>query len=345
MTLTPIACSFEIGKLDVNGRIQLTPYGRFFASDGRDDKGGWYVDDSNGYLLADELNTRQVEPMVDYEHKTLRAKEFGEENPASGWIKKVEYISGQGLFADVKWTDKAREQIKSGEYKYLSPLFLADSEGKVVKIVNAALTNTPACHEIAEVYALSADFHSQTGNNNQMLAILQQLFGTPNATEAEMKEKLTALSASKGDSKVALSAVYDELKSKDTQMVALSAKVDNPDPAKYVALSELQTVQSELNQVKAQMNADKAAALIETALSEGKLLPAQKAWAEELAKTNLTALSDYLKTVTPNPALGGMQSQDKPTEQTVALSEAERAAVKMLGMSEEEFIKVHKETK
>lgn len=345
MKLTPIACSFEIALDEVNGRIHLTPYGRFYPADGRDEQGGWYVDDSNGYLLADELNARKVDAMIDYEHKTLRAQEFAEPNPAAGWFKKTEYISGQGLFVDVKWTDKAREQIKSGEYRYISPLFLADGSGRVVKIVNAALTNTPACHEIAEAYALSSDFIQYQEANYPMLKLLQQLFDAPNATEAEMVAKLTALSAAKGDSKVALSAVYDELKSQDAKVVSLSAQVNNPDPTKYVALAQMQAVQAELNKERAERNAEKANALITTALSEGKLLPAQKEWAENLAKTDLNALSAYLGTVTANPALGGNQAQGKPSDKTVALSAEEVAAARMLGMTEAEFIAAHKENK
>ncbi|AUI65204.1 MULTISPECIES: phage protease [Glaesserella] len=340
MTLTPIALSFELTE-GVNGRVQLTPYGRFFASDGREDTGGWYVDDSNGYFLADELNNRKVEAMFDYEHKTLRAKEFAEPNPAAGWFKNTEYISGKGLFVDVQWTDKAREQIKSGEYRYLSPLFVADAQGKVVKIVNAALTNTPACHEIAEVYALSADFiQLQKEGNSPMLKLLQQLFDAPNATEAEITEKLNALSAAKTESQVALSAVYDELKTQKTQVVALNAQVKNPDPTKYVALSQMQAVQAELNKERAERNAEKAEALITTALSQGKLLPAQKEWAENLAKADLNALSAYLNATPANPALGGNQSQEQPKGGVVALSAEEKEAARIMGKSEADYIKI-----
>lgn len=343
MKLTPIACSFEIALDEVNGRIHLTPYGRFYPADGRDEQGGWYVDDTNGYLLADELNARKVDAMIDYEHKTLRAQEFAEPNPAAGWFKKTEYISGQGLFVDVKWTDKAREQIKSGEYRYISPLFLADSSGRVVKIVNAALTNTPACHEIAEAYALSSDFIQYQEANYPMLKLLQQLFDAPNATEAEMVAKLTALSAAKGDSKVALSAVYDELKSQDAKVVSLSAQVNNPDPTKYVALAQMQAVQAELNKERAERNAEKANALITTALSEGKLLPAQKEWAENLAKTDLNALSAYLNATPVNPAFGENQSKAEPKGNVVSLSADEKEAARIMGKTEAEYIEIKKQ--
>lgn len=343
MTINPIACSFKLAE--ANGHIQLFPFGRFYPADGRaEGVGGWYVDDSNGYALAESINQLGIDLMIDYEHQTLYLEKNGQGNPAAGWIKQVEYRPNEGLFATVAWTDKAASQIKAGEYRYISPLFIPDSSGRVVQVLNAALTNRPALHNLAEAFALSKTFNQQQGQ--PMLKLLQQLFDAPNASEAEMIEKLTALSAAKGDSKVALSAVYDELKTQTAQAVALSAQVANPDPTKFVALSQMQAVQTELNTLKAQQAKEKADTLIAQALSDGRLLPAQKEWAENLAQTNLVALSDYLATVTPNAALsGGMQAKDAPTDNAVALSAEELAAAKMLGMSEAEFISAHKTEK
>ncbi len=346
MTKSPIACSFKLSE--ANGHIQLFPFGRFYPADGRaDGAGGWYVDDSNGYALADSINALDIDLMIDYEHQTLYLEKNGQGNPAAGWIKQVEYRPNEGLFAEVAWTDKAASQIKAGEYRYISPLFIPDSNGRVVQVLNAALTNRPALHNLAEAFALSQQFKQFNQPEGQpMLKLLQQLFDAPNATEVEITEKLTALSAAKGDTKVALSAVYDELKTQTAQAVALSAQVANPDPTKFVALSQMQAVQTELNALKAQHAKEKADSLITQALSDGRLLPAQKAWAENLAQTNFVALSDYLATVTPNAALsGGMQAKDAPTENVVALSAEELAAAKMLGMSEAEFITAHKTQK
>lgn len=341
MTINPIACSFKLAE--ANGHIQLFPFGRFYPADGRaEGMGGWYVDDSNGYALAESINQLGIDLMIDYEHQTLYLEKNGQGNPAAGWIKQVEYRPNEGLFATVAWTDKAASQIKAGEYRYISPLFIPDSDGRVVQVLNAALTNRPALHNLAEAFALSQIFNQQQGQ--PMLKLLQQLFDAPNASEAEMMEKLTALSAAKGDSKVALSAVYDELKTQTAQAVALSAQVANPDPTKFVALSQMQAVQTELNTLKAQQAKEKADTLITQALSDGRLLPAQKEWAENLAQTNLVALSDYLATVTPNAALsGGMQAKDKPEGGAVALSADEKEAARIMGKTEAEYSEIKKQ--
>lgn len=344
--LNPIALSFKL-EAEANGRIQLFPFGWFSPQDGRG--GRWYVGDSNGQQLADEINNLDIELMIDYEHQTLYIAENGGGNPAAGWITRAEYISGKGLYADVRWTPKATQQIKDGEYRYISPLFLTDEHGIVIKVLNAALTNRPALHNLDEAVAMSNQFSKfliDTGEKKEMKEILIKLFGlSAQATDDEITTKLTALSAAKGDSQVALSDVYAELAKEHGQVVALTAKVNNPDPAKFVALSDLQAVQTELNQIKQQMNDKERDALIQTALSDGRLLPAQKAWAEKLGKENLVALSDYLATVSPNPALAGTQSGGKdPNEQTqqVALSAAEVATAKALGLTAEQYIDSYK---
>lgn len=344
--LNPIALSFKLNQ-EANGRIQLFPFGWFEAQDGRG--GRWYVGDENGYALADDINNTAIDLMIDYEHQTLYIAENGKGNPAAGWITKAEYISGEGLFADVKWTPQATQEIKDGVYRYLSPLFLTDCSGMVIKVLNAALTNRPALHNLQEVVAMSsqfAKFLTPEEENPKMKELLIKLFAlSANATDEQITEKLTALEKAKGDSPVALSDVYTELAKEKSQVVALSAKVNHPDPAKFVALSDLQAVQTELNGLKQQINDKERDALIQTALSDGRLLPAQKAWAEKLGKQDLVALSDFLKTVTPNPALASTQSggedPNKGTEK-VALSAAEIAAAKSLGLSEAAYIEKYK---
>ncbi|MDW0723718.1 phage protease [Mannheimia haemolytica] len=313
--LNPIALSFKLNQ-EANGRIQLLPFGWFEAQDGRG--GRWYVGDENGYALADDINNTAIDLMIDYEHQTLYIQDNGKGNPAAGWITKAEYISGEGLFADVKWTPQATQEIKDGVYRYLSPLFLTDGSGMVIKVLNAALTNRPALHNLQEVIAMSsrfAPFLTPKEENPKMKELLIKLFAlSANATDEQITEKLIALEKAKGDSPV--------------------------------ALSDLQAVQTELNGLKQQINDKERDALIQTALSDGRLLPAQKEWAEKLGKQDLVALSDFLKTVTPNPALAGTQSggedPNKGTEK-VALSSAEIATAKTLGLTPDEFAQKYKE--
>ena len=67
-------------------------------------------------------------------------------------------------------------------------------------------------------------------------------------------------------------------------------------------------LRSELATLTADLNARKIAELIDPALADGRLLPAQEAWARDLGTSNLAALTTYLQTAQPIAALTGTQT-------------------------------------
>ena len=349
MKLTLAACSFEIDKAKY-GRIQLLPYGKFRATDGRPtDVEAWYVTDTNGADVV-ALAVSQKNPLpIDYEHQTLHSQQNGKEAPSAGWMEYL-YFNPQGIFADVRWTDKAAEYIKNGEYRYISAVFAYDTNGYVRKIFHAALTNNPALDGMDEVMvAASVQLLNQQKEKPEMdkklVEALCALFALKaDASEAEITEKVTALSAAKGDSQVSLLSVYAKLAEKEQSVAALTAQVGKPDPAKFVPVEQVAALQADFNKLKSSIDNDKKSALIEAALSQGKLAPALKEWAASLSIENLTG---YLDKATPIAALaGGHQANEDPNKgNVVALSAAEQAAARALGMTEAEFIKEHKEQK
>jgi phage I-like protein len=125
---------------------------------------------------------------------------------------------------------------------------------------------------------------------------------------------------------------------------ALRAKADAtaPDPAQYVAMTTFETVKTELAALKTQVQAGEVAALVEQGLADGKLLPAQKAWATELGQKDVAALKSYLTATTPIAALKGTQTQGKPPEDggdNAPLSEPELAVCRATGITPEDFKK------
>ena len=349
MKLILAACSFEIDKAKY-GRIQLLPYGKFRATDGRPtDVEAWYVTDTNGADVVALANSQKNPLPIDYEHQTLHSQQNGKEAPSAGWMEYL-YFNPQGIFADVRWTDKAAEYIKNGEYRYISAVFAYDTNGYVRKIFHAALTNNPALDGMDEVMvAASVQLLNQQKEKPEMdkklVEALCELFALKaDASEAEITEKVTALSAAKGDSQVSLLSVYAKLAEKEQSVAALTAQVGKPDPAKFVPVEQVAALQADFNKLKSSIDNDKKSALIEAALSQGKLAPALKEWAASLSIENLTG---YLDKATPIAALaGGHQANEDPNKgNVVALSAAEQAAARALGMTEAEFIKEHKEQK
>lgn len=350
MKLTVAACSFEIDKAKY-GRIQLLPYGKFRATDGRPtDVEAWYVTDTNGADVVALANSQKNPLPIDYEHQILHSQQNGKEAPSAGWMEYL-YFNPQGIFADVRWTDKAAEYIKNGEYRYISAVFAYDTNGYVRKIFHAALTNNPALDGMDEVMvAASVQLLNQQKEKPEMdkklVEALCALFALKaDASEAEITEKVTALSAAKGDSQVAVLDVYTKLAEKEQSVAALTAQVGKPDPAKFVPVEQVVALQADFNALKTSVEADKKEALITAALSQGKLAPALKDWAQSLS---VEALSAYLEKAPAMAALSGEpQAKADPDQNVVALSAEQQAAAKMLGISEVEYIEkyTHKETK
>ncbi|MDE5603092.1 MAG: phage protease [Helicobacter sp.] len=104
--------------------------------------------------IKKNFEERKNDCVIDYEHASIN----GGINPAAGWIKSLE-VRENALFAKISWNDKAKEFIKNGEYKYLSPTFnmhyknpkTGKDEG--VSLHSAALTNTPFLDSLGEVKA------------------------------------------------------------------------------------------------------------------------------------------------------------------------------------------------
>ena len=348
MKLTVAACSFEIDKAKY-GRIQLLPYGKFRATDGRPtDVEAWYVTDTNGADVVALANSQKNPLPIDYEHQILHSQQNGKEAPSAGWMEYL-YFNPQGIFADVRWTDKAAEYIKNGEYRYISAVFAYDTNGYVRKIFHAALTNNPALDGMDEVMvAASVQLLNQQKEKPEMdkelVEALCALFALKaDASEAEITEKVTALSAAKGDSQVAVLDVYAKLAEKEQSIAALTAQVGKPDPAKFVPVEQVVALQADFNALKTSVEADKKEALITAALSQGKLAPTLKDWAQSLS---VEALSAYLEKAPAMAALSGKpQAKGDPEQKVAALSAAEQAAARALGMTEAEFMAEHKEQK
>lgn len=343
----------ELSSQSPSGRIQLLPDGCFrTAADGRpNDVPHWILDKTNGFAVASQANATENELVIDYEHQTINTAENGRPAPAAGWIKHVEYIPGKGLFADVEWTDNAASMIAAREYRYVSAVFTYDNNGYVLRLLHAAITNFPALDGLNELLVACSQFFTtqkDASNMNEIIKLLRQAFKMPDATEQQLQTALTELVKTQ-PADVALSAAFTKLAEQNNKIVALSAQLNNPDPAKLVSVETMQELQKQVVALTAQLNTNQASQVIENALANGQLLPAQKQWATDLAATpdGLAKLTAYLDTMPAIAALSGKSGQQSAanagTEKVAALTENEKAAAKALGYSEAEYRDLMKE--
>jgi phage I-like protein len=310
------ALTFEIS--DRTGKtIQLLPAGRFSSVDGRPASIAackeWVCGPEQASAIVKLAAQRQGRMVIDYEHQTLNAPTNGQKAPAAGWFKNLEWRDGEGLFAtDVEWTPAAAREIGNHEYLYISPVFEFNARtGEVQRMRMAALTNDPGLDGMQAV-ALSARFSSffPTTQELQMNELLQALL-TALGLDAQTPEDqvLTALNAHLAKAKSDASqvtALTAEKAETGKRIAALTAAV--PDPSKYVALSVVDDLRSQLAKLTAQHTDREIDELVRAALSDGRVLPAMEGWARDLGQSNLAALRAYVDKAPKIAALSGSQT-------------------------------------
>ncbi|MCH8500157.1 MAG: phage protease [Marinobacter sp.] len=321
------ACAARLRK--PGSEIQLLPAGVFSARDGRPAGiKGWRLDAEVAARLIARAQARQTPFVVDYEHQTLYAETSGTAAPAAAWFHTLEWREGDGLYAvDVEWTAKASAMIEADEYRYLSPVFSFDKHtGEVTELLMAAITNNPAIDGIGDVAA--ARFLTQ-----------QHEEATP--VDEETLELLgLAKDATPEQIRAAIKAQKDKADDAETAVAALRANSANPDPAKFVPVSALQAVQTQVAALSAQIQTGEVDGLIAKGLEDGRLLPALEEWARELGTKDVTALRSYLSSAQPIAALTAQQTTGKTvTVGDHKLTEEELAVCRLMNQTPEEFLK------
>lgn len=130
---------------------------RIFAFGTTETENGAYVFDKEAAeaVLADRAR-RGIDTSLDYEHASLKDPPPPEGAPAAGWYDLE--LREDGLWAtNVRWTPRALEYLKNGEYRYTSPAFYIDKKTRrVTKFINIALTNDPAHRDQEPLVAAKA---------------------------------------------------------------------------------------------------------------------------------------------------------------------------------------------
>lgn len=346
---------------DAAGLAQLLPFGTFAARDGRPGNLAgapnkhWEVTNEQGLMLAAAMNTiaAQTPIVIDYEHQTLLSATNGQPAPAAGWIKRVEWQAGKGLFASVEWTAKARALIDGGEYKFISPVITWDKTGAVTGVLNAALVNYPALLGMEPVVAqLSAAFpaphtpdHPEQPPMNE--ALLKALGLPATATEADVLAAITALKTQPSTLPAALSAALG-LQGAPTEAAALAAvtalKTANAatDNATVLAMTALQSQVAALSAVHTDNTVTK---VVDDAITAHKLVPAQRDWALGWGKRDLAALQGFIAGAPVIAGLGGQTGGDGGDGgSTAALSGIESRMARSFGLTDEQFLAAKKTT-
>lgn len=154
---TPMAMlSLSLGE----DRTVPTEFRIFAAGANPSDKGTFVFDETAALAVMKAYAAKSVPLTMDYEHMALSDPPVPAPAAASEWTPEVR--NGELWATNVKWTDKARAMLAAGEYRLFSPAFFHDPKTmRVLRIINVALTNTPALNGIAPLVAASTDHHQE----------------------------------------------------------------------------------------------------------------------------------------------------------------------------------------
>lgn len=315
--------------------VQLLPLGKVTPVDGR---GPWRVTDPAGVVAA-SLDAGRELP-IDYEHQTQLSEQNGQPAPAAGWIKELQ-VRRDGIYGRVEWTEKAKAHIEAREYRFLSPVFIFDTETReVLRIQMAALTNTPAL-------TMTALAKREEGMD-ELLKQLRALLGLDKDANAEAVCSAvgdlakTAKAATGTDTALATiakalgcpdGATAEAVATAATQSKA-AADANEPDPAKFVKVEDYNTLAAEVATLKQDGATRRATAAVDGAVQAGKLLPAQREWAMAYAERDLEGFEAF---VAKQPQIvkpgGGAPQGDPPA--SVGGSDEDAAICRNLGISAE----------
>lgn len=353
-----------------DGWRQVLPAGYFRAVDGRpfepELKKGWFLNKEIAERLINQVKAKQ-KVMVDYEHAYLHALQQAEKGEkvdpviASGWIHEtdIKWHDKDGLLIKPRWTKKAKQHIDEGELADLSALFTYDVKtGEPLNFLNVALTNDPALvlNELTNYAALSKfaalsqsdpqnPQSTKTGDNSMNEYLLKLLA----ALGLEATEENIAEVADQAVNKI--KELLEKETTSEEAIADLKARVKTgakPDPLIYVERKLLDEAQSQIAALSKTSSASKVESLIAKGKKEGRVMASEVENLKEIATIHgIAALSKVINARAPIAALSSEESQvgDDVVDAAVdavknTLTEEEKEAARMLGISDEEYLKM-----
>lgn len=262
--------------------------------------GNFMVDSESFNLTAKEFDTHGTDLPIDYEHQTL-GKQWSSPSgkaPAAGWIRALRYEPGRGIVGQVAWTEEAKAEIRAGKYRYLSPVVIVrKSDGKMVALHSAALTNKPA---ILDMEKVAARDDTLLGESTMDLKELRAALTAAGVTLDEAADDTAVLTAAKAFVENSAKKISDAVASADA-LGKLAAKVGASDARFETIVAKLEPLLTDripmaeytrlAEQVKALQKTEEdrlTERLVAKAIDDGLLNPhnaEQMAWAKDYARS------------------------------------------------------------
>jgi len=236
--------------------------------------------------IVQNFRKRPKEIVIDYDHASLYSAGGGQPVPASGWITSIEDEpdSSGVLWGLVNWTDKARQLIAAKEYKYLSPVIdwaardNRTGQQQGASITSAALTNQP----ILDMPGIAlSDGWAETNRRKSMvtkLVLADRAACTARVVDEDGTERVLGIEGLAPEPKVLTLAHVKR---------TADGRLD------FDAIPQDALVAGEV------LLARRAQELLDAAVHDGRITPAQRPHFEKLALSDVAAFADLAKSLKP----------------------------------------------
>jgi phage I-like protein len=236
-------------------------------------KGPVLFDEQSAESAMAAWQRQGVDLMIDLEHLSLDGDTRHYDPDARGWAK-LALRSGELWAVDVKWTPDGERRLTERRQRYISPAFITDKDGRVLSVVNVAITALPATHHAQPLIAASRSYQMmdaetiksaieafKSGNGDAAMAILEELVAGLAAEGAGAPADETE-AAPDAEEAFAESADPEE---KDEEEMTLSEKEeDKPETETRAVLRMFQEMSARLRALESEREVERRNALLAT---------------------------------------------------------------------------------
>lgn len=245
---------------------------RLFASGANQTAKGVFVFDARAAeLVAEAYRAHGVELCLDYDHRTFDVSGPPESGKAAGWFA-LEVRDGALWAVNVRWTPPAAQALMNREWRYISPAFACEPAGdgqlRVVRIINAALTNLPATVGASPLMAAS-EFSGVRGDAQKETVAMT------------MKTTLFALGLPEATTDAELLAAVRPYRDATERILALTGKPTASEALGTVeawkaAAAQVDELTAKLGTLARERVESEVQSMLGAARAEGRVVPAEE---------------------------------------------------------------------
>lgn len=295
--------SITIDSLSDSEWIRLIPIGDF----PNHPNGAHTITREHIEQMAANFDSSGDELLYDYDHGSI----FKADSRAAGWSPEVE-VRDDGLYVKYpEFTNSAKKSIEDREYRFFSPVYFLNAEDKQgnkigAKLHSVGLTNTPYMDvEIDHIGNTAATYDSVTETNESDKRTDMKL-NKENLKKLGLEEDATEeqINAAIANSKIAQPEDPTDPKPKEKTKVEDDKTTANSQPNDEL-LAKVNSLEKKLSERESTEKNEKAEALVNSALSAGKILPRDKNAYLTFAKNDFEAAKSAIDELKANSAMPG----------------------------------------